>query len=179
MAREFLAILAAGAVAIGAGAASGATLSEARALYFQAKVGEARAAFSQIAQDPKASASDRSAAGFGLARIRWLIDGDAPGALAALAIAPGVGDDLCASVRMGARIQTEAGHPAAGAKRAAGKGPAGAGAGGADQLQVTAARAELDVAAAAPAGPARQSAARGGGPSAGGAAKDSRRLARG
>ena len=107
--RTLLAALALSSLADPAGAAS---LNDALAAYRQTRVGEAETGFRAVYADPAASAKDRAAAARELARIAWLVDGDATGAKARLAEAEAVGEDLCDTGELKARVLREAGEEA-------------------------------------------------------------------
>lgn len=63
------------------GTAAAASLSEAQDAYDNNKVADAERLFSAIAADSNASADDRAGADIALARIAWLVDGNADDAL--------------------------------------------------------------------------------------------------
>ena len=86
--------------------------------YFQMQVGPAEQMFRAIAADPNAPARDRAAAGRGLARVQWLIDGQGDAALATLDQALATGADLCPTAGMIVRYLGETGRPARGVQRA-------------------------------------------------------------
>ncbi len=91
--------------------ASAPTLRDAQGLYFQSKLPEAEAALKAVSTDPAASATDRAGAERDLARIAWLIDQDAPRALAALDRGRAAGAELCRTTLMQVRVLDESGRP--------------------------------------------------------------------
>ncbi|HMC94697.1 MAG TPA: hypothetical protein VKO16_08000, partial [Polyangia bacterium] len=97
MKRVFFATLLLTATACGGAAAAAPTLRDAEEFYFQSQVADAETAFNTIRRDTAASPADRAAADRDLARIQWLIDRDAPAALASLSEARETGADLCAT----------------------------------------------------------------------------------
>ncbi len=111
MKRVFLVTLLLAMVARGGMAAAAPTLRDAEQLYFQSQVADAETAFIAIRRDAAASPADRAAAGRDLARIQWLIDRDAPAALASLGDARATGADLCATAVMNIRVLDESGAP--------------------------------------------------------------------
>ncbi|HYD46224.1 MAG TPA: hypothetical protein VEA79_13245, partial [Phenylobacterium sp.] len=107
-------LLAAFAFASLAASAQAASINDALAAYRQTRVGDAETAFRAVYADPAASAKDRATAARELARIAWLVDGDSAAAKARLAEAEAVGDDLCDTGEMRARVLRESGErPAA------------------------------------------------------------------
>lgn len=80
------------------------TVDEASSAYSQIRVAEAEAGFNRVANDPTATADDRALARRELARLAWLIDGDAGRALAGLAP-----DRSCDGADLTARILRESG----------------------------------------------------------------------
>lgn len=95
------------------------SLLAANAAYFQMHVADAERMFRVIADDPGSTPSDKAGAERGLARIQWLIDGDAKAAEASLERAQATGVDLCASVRYEVRVLRESGEAEAAADLAA------------------------------------------------------------
>lgn len=89
--------------------AKAATVGEAEAAYQQNRIAEAERAFAAVADDPTTTPGDRAEALREIARISWLIDGNAPKALRALDRAGSEGD-ACATARMRGRILAEAGQ---------------------------------------------------------------------
>jgi hypothetical protein len=111
MKRVFFATLLLTATACGGAAAAAPTLRDAEEFYFQSQVADAETAFNTIRRDTAASPADRAAADRDLARIQWLIDRDAPAALASLSEARETGADLCATTVMAVRVLDESGAP--------------------------------------------------------------------
>lgn len=74
-------LIAAALLVSASGTAVAASLSEAQDAYDNNKIPEAAKLFSSIAADPNASADDRADAKIALARIAWLVDGNADEAL--------------------------------------------------------------------------------------------------
>jgi hypothetical protein len=70
------------------------SLSEAQDAYDNNKVADAERMFAAIAADSSASADDRSAADIALARIAWMIDGNADAALQRLSVSAGQPCDI-------------------------------------------------------------------------------------
>ena len=89
-----------------------ATLAEAHEAYGVNKVAEAERAFTGIASDPGASAGDRAEANVELARIAWLIDGNADAALGRLDAARTTGGKPCDVAQMTSRVLRESGRHA-------------------------------------------------------------------
>lgn len=87
------------------GTAVAASLSEAQDAYDNNKLPEAGRLFSAIAADPNASADDRANADIALARIAWLVDGNADAALRRLSAA---GAEPCDAGIMKLRVLKEA-----------------------------------------------------------------------
>ena len=90
------------------GTAEAATLSEAQSAYDRNRVAEAEVLFAAVAADPAASLDDRSAAKRELARVAWLIDGNADRALQHLSEAEKLGGKPCDTGIMIARVLREA-----------------------------------------------------------------------
>lgn len=88
--------------------AQASTYDEAVNAYNQNRVGEAEAALRKIAADPASKPVDKAKAYRELARIAWVIDGRAEGALTALAKAEATGEAGCDNARLHARILQEA-----------------------------------------------------------------------
>jgi hypothetical protein len=86
------------------------SLDEALSAYHQGRVKEAEAAFQRLSADPATPAGDKARALRETARIAWLIDGDAPRALKAVAAADGTGESLCENGRLRARVLEESGR---------------------------------------------------------------------
>ena len=126
------------------------TYEEAVSAYGQNRVADAEAALRKLAGDPKLGPGDRGRAHRELARITWLIDGNATAALAALARAEATGEDACDSAQLRARILQGA-DPAQllrGADRLAARCPDPS---EASVIQLHAAQAALDLASTDPA----------------------------
>src|SRR4029079_2434973 len=100
-------------LAIAASGAHGESYQAARDAYDQGKIEEARRAFTGILADSHQPALERGGAASGLARISWLIDGDAEEATAQLRGALALHEDECPARAMIARILREASRPAA------------------------------------------------------------------
>jgi hypothetical protein len=102
------------AILLGAVAAPGAaaTLAEAHEAYGLNKIGDATRIFATIASDAGASGADRAEANVELARIAWLIDGDAGAALKRLDTARATGREACDVEHMRMRVLREAGRNA-------------------------------------------------------------------
>jgi hypothetical protein len=143
-----------GALATSSEAAASA--QQARTAYFQMQVAEAERLAQAAAGDPATEPAERADAERLLARIAWLIDRDAPRALAALDRALATGADACATTLYRVRVLREADRPAAAVAAAADRAGDCAGA-RADQLIGARAKAELLQAQAA-SGPARDAA---------------------
>lgn len=90
-----------------ASVAHAGTVSEGRAAYDDNKVAEAEQIYAAIAADAGASAAERAGAQRELARIAWLIDGNAKGALEHLTAAKALGDKRCATAELTARVLRE------------------------------------------------------------------------
>ena len=88
--------------------AYGASLGDAKSAYDRNHVAEAEQLFAAVAGDPAASVDDRSAAMRELARIAWLIDGNAGSALQHLAQAGKLGGKPCDTGVMTVRVLREA-----------------------------------------------------------------------
>ena len=93
---------------LSASPALAATFSDARAAYDDNRVGEAERLYAEVIADKNTSAADRASAERELARIAWMIDGNSKSALAHLAAAKAVGDQLCETAEMVARVWREA-----------------------------------------------------------------------
>ena len=128
------------------------TYDEALVAYSQNRIAEAETVFRNMTSDPGASADDKARAWRELARIAWLIDGNAAAALDMVMRAEGTGEGACDNARLRARILQEANGDAELVQQAellAGRCP--------DRLQAAKVRlhaveAILDVAASDPAG---------------------------
>jgi ribosomal protein S12 len=88
--------------------ASAASLSDARSAYDRNHIAEAEQIYHVVAADRSASVEDRSAASRELARIAWLIDGDASRTLDRLAQAQKLGGKPCDTGVLTARVLHEA-----------------------------------------------------------------------
>ena len=88
--------------------AQAASFADALLAYRQNKVADARRIYAEVLADAAASADDRAGAARELARIAWLIDGDANAALAELGRAETVGAGLCDTGILTARVLREA-----------------------------------------------------------------------
>ena len=88
--------------------AQAASFADGLQAYRQNKVADARQIYAQVLADAAAPADDRAGAARELARIAWLIDGDANAALAALGRAEAVGAQLCDTGIYTARLLREA-----------------------------------------------------------------------
>lgn len=88
--------------------AQAATLSEAQSAYDRNRIAEAEVLFAAVAADPAASLDDRAAAKRELARVAWLIDGNADRALHHLGEAEKLGGKPCDTGLMTARVLREA-----------------------------------------------------------------------
>src|SRR5436190_21749829 len=84
-----------------------ASLSEAQDAYDRNKVADAGRMFAAIAADPNASADDRADANLALARIAWLIEGDAGAAIRLVGVAQATGAKPCDSGIMLSRVLRE------------------------------------------------------------------------
>jgi len=146
MKRVFFASLL-GAATIAGGAAAAPTLRDAENLYFQSRVAEAETALRAIRANPETPAADLAAASRDVAHIRWLIDRDAPAALAALREARATGVDLCATALMTVRVLDESGAPRQAAAEARARAADCPGAAQTTDLKGAEARAWLDEAA--------------------------------
>lgn len=93
---------------VAAGAASAATFSEGRAAYDLNRVADAERIYAEVSADRSASAADRASAERELARIAWLIDGDAKRARGHLSAAERIGDKPCDTAALSARVLREA-----------------------------------------------------------------------
>jgi len=94
----------AAAVLLAGCSAEAQTLDEALNAYSHNKVAEAERAFTKIAADPAAKPGDKARAFRELARIAWLVDGNASAALAAAARADATGEGSCDIAMLRARI---------------------------------------------------------------------------
>jgi hypothetical protein len=83
------------------------TVDGAMQAYGRNRVAEAETVFRRIAADPASSAADRASAHRQLARIAWLIDGNAPRALREIGAAAGAAE-RCSAARLEARVLQEA-----------------------------------------------------------------------
>ncbi|HWC56375.1 MAG TPA: hypothetical protein VG434_05340, partial [Sphingomicrobium sp.] len=92
-------------------AAVAADYQAAKDLYDQGEIAKAKAAFSGVLGDGAQSAKDRAAAARGLARIDWLIEGNAPAATSQLEQALSIGADECDTRIYLARVLRESGRP--------------------------------------------------------------------
>ena len=92
----------------GFSSAPAATLSEARDAYDQNRVPEAVRIYGEVAADRSATADDRADADIELARIAWLIDGNADLALQRLEAARTTAAKRCDISQMTSRILREA-----------------------------------------------------------------------
>ncbi|MFL6830431.1 MAG: hypothetical protein ACJ8D5_07420, partial [Sphingomicrobium sp.] len=90
--------------------AVGATFSQARSEYDLNHVAQAEKLYAEVVGDPSASAIDKAASERELARIAWLVDADAPRALAHLDSALKLGDKPCDTAELKARVLREAGR---------------------------------------------------------------------
>jgi len=100
------------AVALQVGtAAVAADYQAAKDLYDQGEIAKAKAAFSAVLQDNAQSAKDRAGAARGLARIDWLIGGNADAATTQLQQALSIGADQCDTRIYLARVLRESGRP--------------------------------------------------------------------
>ncbi|MFP3943856.1 MAG: hypothetical protein ACLFWF_08185 [Alphaproteobacteria bacterium] len=84
-------------------------LREGLAAYRANKIAEAEGIFRELAADPEAPEAERAGAARELARIAWLIDGEAGKALRRLEEARKFGGDRCETDRLAARILRESG----------------------------------------------------------------------
>lgn len=84
--------------------ALGASFREAKSAYDRNQVGEAETLYSAVVADPGTSAVDRAAAERELARIAWLIDGNASRSLDHLSRAQLIGDKPCDTSEMVTRV---------------------------------------------------------------------------
>ena len=96
--------------------AASATFSDGRAAYDQNRVAEAERIYAEVIADRATSAADRASAERELARIAWLIDGDAGRSLAHLDAARAIGDKRCNTAQIRARVLREAGRFAVAAR---------------------------------------------------------------
>jgi hypothetical protein len=87
-----------------------ATLRDAESAYDQNRVAEAERMFGAVAADGGASAEDRAGAGIALARIAWMIDGNADASLQRLNAAQATGKAPCDIAVMRTRVLHEAGR---------------------------------------------------------------------
>jgi hypothetical protein len=129
------------------GTAVAASLSEAQDAYDNNKIPEAGKLFSSIAADPNASADDRADANIALARIAWLVEGNADEALRHLNDATA---EPCDVGIMKLRVLREAKRGQAAIAAEAGALKACAEAGKQDEMRVHAINARLDLAQANP-----------------------------
>ncbi len=148
MARFFLAMLAATAAGTAAGAAPAESFKEAQDALIQMRVADAEKGFAAVLDDSASTAADRSAAGLGLARIQWLVDRNAPAALADLDKARGSGESLCRLDLYDARVLREAERPKEAAALAKARAPECRGAIQTAQIQAEVVKADLAIAAA-------------------------------
>lgn len=91
-----------------ASTAHGATLADGRSEYDLNRVARAEIIYAGIVAEPSTSATERAGVERELARIAWLIDGDAARAVKHLDTALRVGDNPCASAELKARVLQEA-----------------------------------------------------------------------
>ena len=91
-------------------AAAAADYQAAKDLYDQGEIAKARAAFSGVLGDHAQSAKNRAAAARGLARIDWLIDGNADAATTQLQEALTIGAEQCDTRIYLARVLRESGR---------------------------------------------------------------------
>ena len=91
-------------------AAAAADYQAAKDLYDQGEIAKARAAFSGVLGDHAQSAKNRAAAARGLARIDWLIDGNADAATTQLQEALTIGAEQCETQIYLARVLRESGR---------------------------------------------------------------------
>ena len=91
-------------------AAAGADYQAAKDLYDQGEIAKARAAFSGVLGDHAQSAKNRAAAARGLARIDWLIDGNADAGTTQLQEALTIGAEQCDTRIYLARVLRESGR---------------------------------------------------------------------
>ena len=106
-----LAVAAAAFGLTGPAVASVTTLAEAHDAYDQNRIATAEQNYAAIAADLGRPAEDRAEAQIELARIAWLVDGNADTALARLAAARQAGAKLCEAGWMEARVLREAKRP--------------------------------------------------------------------
>ena len=135
--------------------ATAASLSDAKSAYDRNHVAEAEQMFAHVAADPARFGDDRSAAERELARIAWLIDGDADHALQHLAVAEKLGDKPCNTGFMTARVLREAKRDEEALRRGNGLIEACDEPDKRDAIRTHLIGARLDLAAAAPARRAR------------------------
>lgn len=90
-------------------AASAPDYQAARDLYDQGEIAGARKAFAEVLDDGSASSKERAASARGLARIDWLIDGNAPAAISRLNQALSLSDEECETRIYLARVLRESG----------------------------------------------------------------------
>jgi hypothetical protein len=119
------------------------TYRQAKDEYDQGRIADARRDFADVAAHG-AAATDRAAAERGLARLLWLVDGEAEAASAHLRAALAARADFCETRILLARIERESGRPAAAADTAGAVG--GCDSGERDALLIEQARARLDLA---------------------------------
>jgi hypothetical protein len=93
-----------------ASAASAVTVSDGRAEYDLNRVAKAQSVYSAIVADPAAPPFEKAGAERELARIAWLIDGDAPRALKTVDAALQLADKPCDSAELKARVLRESGR---------------------------------------------------------------------
>jgi len=84
-----------------------ATFSEGRSAYDLNRITEAQRIYAAVIADTKASADDRAASERELARIAWLVEGNAEDALRHLEAARTIGDKPCVTAEMTARVLRE------------------------------------------------------------------------
>jgi hypothetical protein len=140
-------LIAAALLVSASGTAVAASLSEAQDAYDNNKIPEAGKIFSSIAADPNASADDRADAKIALARIAWLVDGNADEALRNLSDAAA---EPCDVGIMKLRVLREAKRSQAAIEAEDGALKACGEAGKQDEMRVQAINARLDLAQANP-----------------------------
>jgi hypothetical protein len=123
--------------------AHAASYNQAKNAYDQGRIVEARSGFAAVIADAGAPAADRAAAERGLARLDWLVEGDADGAVRHLRDGIRLGADRCETQAMLARVLREAGRASEAASVAADM--SGCTAGESDALLVQSAWARLDL----------------------------------
>jgi len=95
------------------------TLSEGQSAYSQNQIAQAERIFTALAADPSALPPDRAAAARELARIAWLIDGNAARALDYLTVAANAGDKPCETGSLTVRVLRQSGRAAEAISRSA------------------------------------------------------------